>query len=176
MPNSLARKQNGALTEKQPVFAGSSSRFQTGVGEEERESVINFRSLLSVRAPCGQKQLKEGPETKNSSSQPADSARSKRGVDSIFTEKSAGDWPRQKQPFRRQHFLNRRPLPHGHRSFRPSFSSSCLSPWTMRMPRPTCISEGKPLRRLLIGSKKRGDRQSRNRSWNSAWHTSSFSF
>jgi hypothetical protein len=29
-----------------------------------------------------------------------------------------------------------------------------LSPWTIRTPRLTCVSEGNPRRRLLIGSKK----------------------
>ena len=52
-----------------------------------------------------------------------------------------------------QHFLNRNRLPHGQGSLRPSFSSSCLSPWTTRTPRLTCVSDGKPRRRLLIGSK-----------------------
>jgi hypothetical protein len=50
--------------------------------------------------------------------------------------------------------LNRLPLPHGQRSLRPSFSSSCFSPCTTRTPRFTFVSEGNPLRRLLIGSKK----------------------
>lgn len=48
--------------------------------------------------------------------------------------------------------MNRLPLPQGQRSSRPSFSSSCLLPWTMRMPRFTWRSDGNPLRRLLIGS------------------------
>jgi len=51
--------------------------------------------------------------------------------------------------------LKRLPDPQGHRSFRPSFSSSILSPWTVRSPRFTCVSEGNPRRRLLIVSKKR---------------------
>jgi hypothetical protein len=54
-----------------------------------------------------------------------------------------------------QHFLNRLPLPHGHKSLRPSFSSSSLSPCTIRTPRLTCVSDGNPLRRLLIVSKAR---------------------
>ena len=61
---------------------------------------------------------------------------------------------RQKQPFVRQHFLKRWPEPQGQRSFLPSFSSSNLSPWTTRSPRLTCVSDGNPLRRLLIVSKK----------------------
>src|SRR6266404_980710 len=43
---------------------------------------------------------------------------------------------------------------HGQRSFLPTFSTSSLSPWTIRTPRFTCVSDGKPWRRLLIGSKK----------------------
>ena len=54
----------------------------------------------------------------------------------------------------RQHFLKRLPEPQGHKSLRPSFSSSSLSPCTMRTPRLTCVSDGKPVRRLLIVSKK----------------------
>lgn len=65
---------------------------------------------------------------------------------------------RQNRPDLRQHFLNRLPLPHGQRSFRPNFSLSSFSPWTIRTPRLTCVSEGKPRRRLLIGSKKMVDR------------------
>jgi len=61
---------------------------------------------------------------------------------------------RQKQPDCRQHFLNRLPDPHGQRSFLPSFSVSSLCPWTTRRPRFTFVSDGKPLRRLLIVSKK----------------------
>ena len=53
-----------------------------------------------------------------------------------------------------QHILKRLPLPHGHKSLRPSFSSSSLSPCTIRTPRLTLLSEGNPLRRLLIVSKK----------------------
>ena len=54
---------------------------------------------------------------------------------------------------RRQHFLNFRPEPHGQRSFRPNFFNSSLSPWTTRDPRLTCVSEGNPFRRLLLGVK-----------------------
>lgn len=61
---------------------------------------------------------------------------------------------RQKQPFFRQQFFKRLPDPHGHKSLRPSFSSSTLSPWTTRSPRFTCVSDGNPRRRLLIVSKK----------------------
>jgi hypothetical protein len=50
--------------------------------------------------------------------------------------------------------LNSRPLPHGQRSLRPSFSSSILPPFTIRTPRVTRVSEGNPRRRLLIVSKK----------------------
>jgi hypothetical protein len=35
----------------------------------------------------------------------------------------------EKKPEFRQHRLNNRPLPHGHRSSRPSFSFNSLSPW-----------------------------------------------
>jgi hypothetical protein len=52
-----------------------------------------------------------------------------------------------------QQLAKRLPNPHGHGSFRPSFSHKTFSPWTMRMPRPTRASDGKPLFRLLIGSK-----------------------
>lgn len=51
--------------------------------------------------------------------------------------------------------MSRLPLPQGHKSLRPSFSSSSLSPCTMRVPRLTLVSDGNPLRRLLMGSKKR---------------------
>ena len=57
---------------------------------------------------------------------------------------------RQKQPDFRQHFLNAFAAPQGHRSLRPSFSCSSLSPWTTRWPRLTPVSDGKPLRRLLV--------------------------
>ena len=73
---------------------------------------------------------------------------------SLLSEKRSGDSRRQKQPFRRQHLRNRLLLPQGHRSLRPSFSSSSLSPCTTRTPRLTCVSEGYPLRRLLMVSKK----------------------
>lgn len=68
--------------------------------------------------------------------------------------KSSGAGSRhQKRPFARQHALKRLPEPQGHGSFRPSFSSSTLSPWTTRVPRITCVSDGNPRRRLLIVSK-----------------------
>ena len=60
---------------------------------------------------------------------------------------------RQKEPVVRQHFLKSLPEPQGQRSFRPSFSSSSLSPWTILTPRLTCDSDGNPRRRLLVGSK-----------------------
>ena len=70
-----------------------------------------------------------------------------------FSKSSDRGSRHQKQPAPRQHFRNRFPLPHGHKSLRPSFSSSSLSPCTMRRPRLTCVSDGKPLRRLLMVSK-----------------------
>ncbi len=73
---------------------------------------------------------------------------------SFFPKSSGPDSRRQKQPSFRQHFLNRLPDPHGQRSLRPSFSASSLLPWTIRTPRFTFVSEGNPLRRLLIVSKK----------------------
>ncbi len=78
----------------------------------------------------------------------------------------------QKRPFFRQHFLNRLPLPHGQRSLRPSFSSRSLSPCTMRTPRPTCVSDGKPFRRLLIVSKKTAVRQNCVWTWDTSIHNS----
>ena len=72
----------------------------------------------------------------------------------LLPKSSGGDSRRQKQPVFRQHFLKRLPEPHGHRSFRPTFSTSSLLPWTIRTPRFTCVSDGKPRRRLLIGWKK----------------------
>lgn len=56
-------------------------------------------------------------------------------------------------PERRQQFLNLRSDPQGHGSLRPSFSSSSLSPCTTRTPRLTRVSDGNPLRRLLVRSK-----------------------
>jgi len=47
-----------------------------------------------------------------------------------------------------------RPDWHGQRSLRPSFSISSFSPRTMRWPRLTWVSDGKPLLRLLDRSKK----------------------
>ena len=82
------------------------------------------------------------------------SVRRSDGRISIFVPKSSRPgWSHQKRPDLRQHRLNRRPLPHGQGSLRPSFSSSCLSPWTIRSPHLTCVSDGKPRRRLLMGSK-----------------------
>lgn len=39
-------------------------------------------------------------------------------------------------------------------SLRPSFSANSLLLWTIRTPRLTLVSDGNPLRRLLIVSKK----------------------
>ena len=72
----------------------------------------------------------------------------------LFPKSTRRDWHHQKQPEWRQHRLNGLPLSQGHGSFRPSFSSSSLLPCTMRTPRLTLVSDGKPRRRLLIGSKK----------------------
>ena len=71
-----------------------------------------------------------------------------------LSESSTDGSPHQKQPDLRQHFLNRLRDPHGQRSLRPSFSLSSLAPWTIRTPRFTFVSDGNPLRRLLIVSKK----------------------
>lgn len=49
--------------------------------------------------------------------------------------------------------MNILPLPQGQRSFRPSFSSSSLSPCTICSPALTRVSDGKPLRRLLMTSR-----------------------
>jgi len=72
-----------------------------------------------------------------------------------FPKSSGRGSRRQNRPPLRQHFLNGLTEPQGQRSLRPTFSSSCLSPWTIRSPRLTFVSEGKPRRRLLIVSKKR---------------------
>jgi len=71
-----------------------------------------------------------------------------------FLESSGPGSRHHKEPAFRQHFLNRLPDPHGQRSFLPSFSESSLLPWTIRSPRFTFDSDGNPLRRLLIVSKK----------------------
>lgn len=61
---------------------------------------------------------------------------------------------RQKRPLLRQQFLKRRVEPHGHKSLSPRRSRSSTSPSRIvRAPRFTRVSDGKPLRRLLIGSK-----------------------
>jgi hypothetical protein len=86
-------------------------------------------------------------------------ALSNRAVRSSFPKNSGPDSRRQKQLDFRQHFLKRLPEPHGQRSFRPNFSTSCLVPWTMRRPRFTFVSDGKPLRRLLIVSENTPGRQ-----------------
>ena len=62
---------------------------------------------------------------------------------------------RQRQPLRRQQRLKGLLLPQGQGSLRPSFSASSLLPWTTRSPRLTCVSDGKPRRRLLVTSKAR---------------------
>jgi hypothetical protein len=71
-----------------------------------------------------------------------------------FSKSSGPDSHRQKQPVFMQHLLKRFPDPHGQRSFLPSFSDNSLVRWTMRTPRFTFFSDGKPLRRLLVVSKK----------------------
>src|SRR5271154_1266379 len=61
---------------------------------------------------------------------------------------------RQKRPLLRQQFLKRLMEPHGHRSLSPRRSTSSTSPpLIVRRPHFTCVSDGKPLRRLLVGSK-----------------------
>ena len=84
-----------------------------------------------------------------------------------FPESKSRGLRRRNRPDGRQQFRKRLPEPQGQRSFRPSFSASSLSPWTMRTPRFTRDSDGNPLRRLLIGSKKMADH--RGRRW--TWHT-----
>ena len=56
-------------------------------------------------------------------------------------------------PVGRQHRL--KPLSGAARTrvLRPSFSTSSLFPRTTRLPRPTCVSDGYPFRRLLLRSK-----------------------
>jgi hypothetical protein len=71
-----------------------------------------------------------------------------------FSKSSGPDSHRQKQPVFMQHLLKRFPDLHGQRSFLPTFSDNSLLPWTMRTPRFTFFSDGNPLRRLLIVSKK----------------------
>ncbi len=50
----------------------------------------------------------------------------------LFPKSTRRDWHHQKQPEWRQQRLNSLLLPQGQGSFRPSFSSSSLSPCTMR--------------------------------------------
>ena len=103
--------------------------------------------LQPVALPSGSS-VRKSPATKD-------------GRRSSFLSKSSDlGWHHQKRPFFRQHFLKRLPLPHGQRSLRPSFSSSSLSPLTIRTPRLTCVSDGNPFRRLLIVSKKTAVRRS----------------
>jgi hypothetical protein len=52
-----------------------------------------------------------------------------------------------------QQRLNDFAEPQGHGSLRPSFSISSFEPPTTRVPRLTPVSDGKPLRRLLVISK-----------------------
>src|SRR5436190_20769501 len=75
------------------------------------------------------------------------------GSDILLPKRSSFCENRHVCPCRRQQFLNLRRDPHGHGSFRPSFSSNSLSPWITRDPRFTWLSEGNPLRLLLLGVK-----------------------
>jgi hypothetical protein len=116
--------------------------FRTDVGE-----LPKIRDLVDFfEVPIGRGQ-----------SCPLDRASS--GLLRSFPESSGHGSRRQKQPAFRQHFWKRLPDPHGQRSFLPSFSVNSLPPWTTRTPRFTFVSEGKPLRRLLIVSKKMAVRQ-----------------
>ena len=111
--------------------------------------------LQPVALPSGSS-VRKSPATKD-------------GRRSSFLSKSSGlSWHHQKRPFFRQHFLKRLPLPHGQRSLRPSFSSSSLSPLTIRTPRLTCVSDGNPFRRLLIVSKKMAVRRSCVWTWDTS--------
>src|SRR3546814_14926943 len=56
-------------------------------------------------------------------------------------------------PGRGSSLVNSLREPHGQGSLRPNFSVSSLFPWTTRRPFLTWVSEGKPLRRLLVTSK-----------------------
>lgn len=98
----------------------------------------NFGSGCSNLTNKGPRPKDEGPHSQSLS----------------VSKSSRPDSRRQKRPDFRQHLLNRWPLPHGHRSLRPSFSTSNLSPWTIRTPALTFVSDGYPRRRLLISSKK----------------------
>jgi hypothetical protein len=102
-------------------------------GRLERPWRCNRRPWLSKPAPC------------HSGSSPV--------VPSGINARSDLDSRRQKHPLRMQHRLNDFADPQGQGSLRPSFSMSSLWPATMRSPRLTCVSDGKPLRRLLITSK-----------------------
>lgn len=73
---------------------------------------------------------------------------------SLISEKSSRVDCRQKQPLFMQQCLNFLIEPQGQGSLRPSFSMSCLLPCTIRSPRLTWVSDGNPLRRLLVRSKK----------------------
>jgi hypothetical protein len=87
----------------------------------------------------------------------------------LFSKSSRLGSRRQNRPDFRQQRLNRLPEPHGQRSLRPSFSVSSLSPWITRIPRLTFVSDGKPFRRLLIGSKKMVGRGSYWSSWDTSF-------
>jgi len=91
------------------------------------------------------------------------------GRSSLLVSKSSGPGSRhQKRSDLRQHFLKRLLLPHGQRSLRPSFSSSSLSPFTIRTPRLTCVSDGNPFRRLFIVSKNMAVRRSCVWTWDTS--------
>jgi hypothetical protein len=70
-----------------------------------------------------------------------------------FSVRSGCVLRRQNKPVFMQHCLNRLAEPQGQGSKRPSFSSSSLLPCTTRKPRLTRVSDGNPLRRLLMTSK-----------------------
>ncbi len=83
------------------------------------------------------------------------SATELRPLDRSTSVRNGSGWLRRKQPWPRQQRLNGLLDPQGHGSLRPSFSASSLLPWTTRSPRLTCVSDGKPRRRLLVTSKAR---------------------
>ena len=124
---------------------------ETPVGVEP-----TWTGLQPVAVPSGSS-VKESPATED-------------GRRWLFVSKSSDPAGRhQKRPDLRQHFLNRLPLPQGQRSLRPSFSSSSLSPWTIRTPRFTLVSDGNPLRRLLIVSKKMVGRRGCDCTWRTSF-------
>jgi hypothetical protein len=77
----------------------------------------------------------------------------KRTLTDLFPKSSDGEASRQIFLSADSSSWNLRPESQGHKSFRPSFSDNSLLPWTTLKPRLTCVSDGKPLRRLLEGSK-----------------------